>query len=193
MSKKKILSIFVVVLACLLCSALVLVISRLYEKGISENCYEKFEIEEQMLFDEPEIIEQYGEPIEIAVGTRGTIADSIAASRDLNGYEYIDASLLLDNGKHIKVALTFDQESKKEVFPASEILPHSTEKYIIVFDINKVKSSQSVLEKYIQSRERYYSRVKNSRTAAVIISLAISIAICGTCCVVSVRKSKEDK
>lgn len=65
-----------------------------------------------MLFDEPEIIEQYGEPIEIAVGTRGTIADSIAASGDLNGYEYIDASLLLENGKHIKVALTFDQESK---------------------------------------------------------------------------------
>ena len=60
MSKKKILSIFVVVLACLLCSALVLVISRLYEKGISENCYEKFEIEEQMLFDEPEIIRQGG-------------------------------------------------------------------------------------------------------------------------------------
>lgn len=190
---RRIINIVVVVFACLLCTSLVVLFGRQYEKGIVENYYRKIEIAEEMIFDEPEIIEEYGEPIEILVGTRGTITDSIAYSGDLNGYDYIDATLSLDNGKYIRVAISFDYGIQKEIRPASEILSHPTEKYIIVFDISKIKLSQSVMEEYKLSRERYYSRVQKVRVISVVTCVVLYAIIGGTFCLVSKSKAKDDQ
>ena len=172
---KKIIIISTIIVA--FCSLLGFCVGNYCSTWIVEYCKKDTVIAEEMVFDEPEIIEQYGGKLVIKEGTRCRVYDAIAYTRDLNGYEYIDADLILGNSRSIKVAISFEHGSEKTVYPATEIFPHSTDDYIIVFDVGKLESSQEVLEKYKQTYKRYNSRVNGARIIGIAIGAGIAMAI----------------
>lgn len=144
---------------------------------IVEYCKYDAVTAEEMVFDEPEIIEQYGRKLVIKEGTRCRVYDAIAYTGDLNGYEYIDADLILGNSRSIKVAISFEHGPEKAVYPATDIFPHSLDDYIIVFDVGKLESSQVVLDEYKQTYKSYYSRVNGAKIKGISIGAGIALAI----------------
>ncbi|WP_034448977.1 hypothetical protein [Butyrivibrio sp. AE2032] len=166
-----------------------------YAKGFSGHFDKDIIISETLVFDEPEIIEQYGHAVVIEAGSHGSISDLITSSGDINGYDYIGTSILLENGDYIKAVISFDGKTEKQVVKATDIYPHSTDKYIIVFDISKIESSQTVLDGYKESREQYYSSVRKARIDGMIIGVSSSVIIMS--CIGSViyfgKKRKESE
>lgn len=148
-------------------------------------------LNETVVFDEPEIVDQFGQVLTLNAGMRGTISDSIHYyGIQRTGYEYIETELYPDDGKNISVLLTFDQGYEKAVLPSEDIVHSTHDKYVLIIDISKIEDAETILEGYKESRERYYSSVKNTIISGAVIGL--SVIVLGTVVIIYCCHKKTD-
>ena len=96
-------------------------------------------------------------------GTQGKIWDKIDYWGDSLGYDYIDASFVLENGSTIYIPVSINPVEDEIRKPS--------------IGINKIASFQTILSEYAQSRERYHSRVKISYIVGIIVGAAASLTL----------------
>lgn len=138
--------------------------SKLYEKYWVFEVYKKeITIAEEITFDDEEFIKRNGEPLVMVSGTHGKMWDKIDYWGDSLGYDYIDASFVLENGSTIYVPVSINPEAEEMWKPS--------------ININKITSFQSILSEYAQSRERYHSRVRISNVVGIIVGAVVSLAL----------------
>lgn len=138
--------------------------SRLYEKYWVYEVYKKeITLAENITLDNEDYIMQNGEPLVLLSGTQGKMWDKIDYWGDSLGYDYIDASFVLENGSTIYIPVSINPVEDEIRKPS--------------IGINKIASFQTILSEYAQSRERYHSRVKISYIVGIIVGAAASLTL----------------
>ena len=143
----------------------------LISKTIEQNhIYEIYRtsivLAEDVILDDKNTIDQFGETVILTKGMRGRVSDKIDHYSDQNGYENITVDFQLDDTKTLRALIAIEN--------SNEIWDYPT------IGIDKFESSQKIITEYQQSRNKYYSRVQNSRTVSVMISVAVSLVLCGS-------------
>ena len=175
----------------LLSAASSYVASYIFGRNIVENYFQDITIVEDIIIDDQELVDLYGEggPIVISSGLHGRIEDSIASiGGDTKGYEYINAYIYDVNGKSLNVAISIDPEVNKDVMvvesgahsiSSNSGLDNSKVRIVYpVIGISKLDSYQRILSEYKQSREAYYSEIRASRIKGVVTGIATSLILC---------------
>lgn len=138
--------------------------SRLYEKYWVYEVYKKeITLAENITLDNEDYIMPNGEPLVLPSGTQGKMWDKIDYWGDSLGYDYIDASFVLENGSTIYIPVSINPVEDEIRKPS--------------IGINNIASFQTILSEYAQSRERYHSRVKISYIVGIIVGAAASLTL----------------
>ena len=152
--------------------SIVYTLSRLNK--IAEPYRKEIALNETVVFDEPEVVDQFGQVLTLNAGMRGTISDSIYYyGIQRTGYEYIETELYPDDGKNIPVLLTFDQGYEKAVLPSEDIVHSTHDEFVIIIDIGKIEDAETILAGYKESRERYYSSVRNTKISGAVVGISV--------------------
>ena len=105
------------------------------------------------------------DPVVLNEGRIGHICDEVNSVKgDEAGEEYINAKFDLDNGDYIEVCISTDIKSDNRLS-------------VPVIDINSIESSQTILNEYKQSRERYHTKAKNMQIVGTAIVVVLLLAI----------------
>lgn len=134
----------------------------IYFSHFSEKYEKKITLAEDIILDDELTVFLYGNPVILNKGDKGYIHDEInSVLGDEAGEAYIDARFSIGDGDSITVFISTDIESDNP--PSAPVV-----------DIDSIESSQTILNEYKQSRERYYTKVRNTQilgTAIIMVSL----------------------
>ena len=120
---------------------------------------------EDVIIDNQHVINEYGKAIILTQGMRGSVYKPIDYYSDQNGYENITADFKIDDTRIITVLIAIDNSNEVWNYPT--------------IGIDKIESSHIFVSEYKQLRDRYHSRVQNAQTIGVVISVVISLFLCG--------------
>ena len=175
--KRKVTLIIRMIIWVIVVFAISIICARGKLNGIAEEYTAKIVLKETIVFDEPEVVNKYGHDLTLNAGMRGTISDSIHYyGIQRTECEYIETELHQEDGSNIPVLLTFDQGYEKAVLPSEDIVHATHDKYVLVIDISKIEDAENILSGYKETREKYYTSIRNTIIASAIISLSITIA-----------------
>lgn len=159
------------------------IVSRLHDPWISGIYYKRIILSEDVVFEQPEAIDYYGDIVIIPAGTQGNISDSVSLYGDTKGYDLINVHLAEVNGKSYDVALSFDNETDTRI----------NEARTLIFDIGYIESSEIILSEYKNSREVYFAQVRNSRVICQIVGLSVSGILSIVFFIIYVELKKQNK
>lgn len=142
--------------------------------NISDSYFNEFYLADNVVFNESEIVDFYGEPLFFSVGEKGYIVETIDIGKR-NNSESINAHMTSSNGKVVNCAITYDLNVEKTI-EVSNTGPYSV---LVVFGPNKIESYDAVINEYAQACDAYNSRVNKTRIYSIVICFCISILICG--------------
>jgi len=176
-------------------------------KSITEGYKTVITMKETVVFDDPNIVKQYGGPVTLEAGTAGEIFDVIDWYTEEHEHKHIKASFTLDEGEKFNVILGYEMESGKDTNVSIDTysgtinaLDDESEQYTFeaatpVLNINKINDSQKIASEFKQTRERYYQRVKQTIKDGSIIGAVVALAMVAVIWVVklTVRKEKVGK
>ena len=120
---------------------------------------------EDVIIDNQHVINEYGKAIILTKGMRGSVFKPIDDYSDQNGYENITADFKIDDTRIITVLIAIDDPNEVWNYPT--------------IGIDKIESSQLFISEYKQTRDRYHSRVQKAQTIGAVISVVISLFLCG--------------
>ena len=136
-----------------------------YFSYISESYDREITLAEEIVLDDELTLFFHDNPVVLKKGDKGHIHDEVNSQLgDEVGEAYINARFSTNDGDYISVSISTDIESDDS--PAGTVI-----------DINKLESSQTILEEYKQSRERYHTKVRNSQITVTAIFVAIAVVI----------------
>lgn len=158
-----------------------------YEHFISETYFKEFTLVNDVVFDEPEIVDFYGGPLTFPAGTKGSISESVSGGVEIKGYEYINIHIHSENGTGVDAAISIDPDSEKGIYT----LEGDIYGVVVVFSLKDIEDSQTILAEYEELHERYYSRVKAARKASLIASVAVSLVLSGVVYLVNANRIKK--
>jgi len=176
-------------------------------KSITEGYKTVITMKETVVFDDPNIVKQYGGPVTLEAGTAGEIFYVIDWYTEEHEHKHIKASFTLDEGEKFNVILGYEMESGKDTNVSIDTysgtinaLDDESEQYTFeaatpVLNINKINDSQKIASEFKQTRERYYQRVKQTIKDGSIIGAVVALAMVAVIWVVklTVRKEKVGK
>lgn len=140
---------------------------RLHELSISETCNREIVLSKDVVFNQSETTELYGDSVILPAGTTGVIADSIDYSGDTKGYDLINVHLARVDEQSYDVAISFDQVTDTKM----------NEDRTLIFDISYIESAETILSEYKNSREKYYTRIRNARLCGAVVGLSFSVLL----------------
>lgn len=143
------------------------------EHWISETYFKDFKLANDVVFDEPEIVEFYGGPIRFPAGTRGSVSESITGGIDVKGNEYINVHIMAESGTVVEAAISADPNAEKSIYT----LDGDIYGVVAVFSLNDIEDFETILTEYKELHERYYSRAKTARTVSFVTSVAVSLIL----------------
>ena len=157
------------------------------EHWISETYFKDFTLANDVVFDEPEIVELYGGPIMFPAGTKGRISESIADGIEVKGYEFINVHITADSDTAVDAAISVDPDAEKSIY----IIDGNIRGVVAVFSPNDIEDHETILAEYKAMHEKYYSRAKASRTASIVASVAVSLVLSCVICLVNANRIKK--
>ena len=186
MSKKALVIITVIILIIVIPTGMF--ITRMNTYGISEIYYKKFTLTEDIVFDDPQVIELIGEPITLEAGTQGVIVDAIDDGGDTRGYEYISARYDIGGKGLCSVVISIDSETETS---AHVITDSNVTDILLVINISKIESGQTIIPEYLQTRENYHTRVRNEWIKGTAITVTVAAALVAATCLTYKRRNKR--
>lgn len=162
-------------------------VTKMNTDGISEIYYKEITLTEDIVLDDQQFIEFYGNPITLAAGMKGQIVDVVDCNGDTKGYEYINTRFNMSDGFIISVAISIDPEAETTVIKTFD---SNVTDILVVFSINKVESYQNILSEYLQTRENYHKRVRNEWIKGTVITITVAAAAVAAACFVNKRIHK---
>lgn len=144
-----------------------------FERFISETYFKEFTLANDVVFDEPEIVDFYGGPLKYPAGMKGSIVESISGGVEVKGHEYINIHIRSENGTGADAAISIDPDSEKGAYA----LKGDIYGVVAVFSLNDIEDSETILTEYKELHERYYSRAKTARTVSLVTSVAVSLIL----------------
>lgn len=177
MSKKALVIITVIILIIVIPTGMF--ITRMNTYGISEIYYKKFTLTEDIVFDDPQVIELIGEPEILEAGTQGVIVDAIDYVGDTRGYEYISARYDIGGKGLCSVVISIDPETETS---AHVITDSNVTDILLVINISKIESGQTIIPEYLQTRENYHTRVRNEWIKGTVITVTVAAALVAAAC-----------
>ena len=140
----------------------------IYFSNIRESYDREITLAEDIILDDELTVFLYGNPVILNKGDKGYIHDEInSVLGDEAGEAYIDARFSIGDGDSITVFISTDIESDNP--PSAPVV-----------DIDSIESSQTIINEYKQSRERYYTKVRNTQilgTALVVVIILVISAV----------------
>lgn len=177
-------------------------------KSITEGYKTGITLKETVVLDNERIIAQYGEPVTLEAGTEGEISDVIDQYTEKHEYKHIRASFPLDEGEKISVILGYEMESGKDtdiivdtydarinILDDEKDQGNTFEVATPVININKINDSQKIASEFLQTREKYYQAVKQTRIKGSVLGAIAALAMVAVIWLVKliVRKEKVGK
>ena len=186
MSKKALVIITVIILIIVIPTGLF--ITRMNTYGISEIYYKEFTLTEDIVFDDPQVIELIGEPVTLEAGMQGVIVDAIDYGGDTKGHEFINTRCGIGDGGLYSIVISIDPEAETH----AQIIKNSNATYILlVINISKIESGQTIIPEYLQTRENYHTRVRNEWIKGAAITVTIAAALVAAACFTYKRTNKR--
>ena len=186
MSKKALVIITVIILIIVIPTGLF--ITRMNTYGISEIYYKEFTLTEDIVFDDPQVIELIGEPVTLEAGMQGVIVDAIDYGGDTKGHEYINTRCGIGDGGLYSIVISIDPEAESH----AQINKDSNTTYILlVINISKIESGQTIIPEYLQTRENYHTRVRNEWIKGSAITVTVAVALVAAACLTYKRMHKR--
>ena len=186
MSKKALVIITVIILIIVIPTGLF--ITRMNMYGISEIYYKEFTLTEDIVFDDPQVIELIGEPVTLEAGTQGVIVDAIDYGGDTRGYEYISAHYSIGGKGLCSVVISIDPEAETR---AHVITDSNVTDILLIINISKIESGQTIIPEYLQTRENYHTRVRNEWIKGTAITVTVAAALVAATCLTYKRRNKR--
>lgn len=166
-----------VLIICIILVALSVPLGMLWgkyrEDWIAETYFKEFKLTRDVVFDESEIVDFYGEPLKFPAGTKGSIVEGITGGIEVKGYEYINIHITAENGKGVDAAISIDPDSEKGIYT----LKGDIYGVVAVFSLNDIEDHETILAEYKDMHERYYAEAKATRKASVVCFVAISLVL----------------
>ncbi len=186
MSKKALVIITVIILIIVIPTGLF--ITRMNTYGISEIYYKEFTLTEDIVFDDPQVIELIGEPVTLEAGTQGVIVDAIDDGGDTRGYEYISAHYSIGGKGLCSVVISIDPEAETR---AHVITDSNVTDILLIINISKIESGQTIIPEYLQTRENYHTRARNEWIKGTVITVTVAAALVAAACLTYKRMNKR--
>lgn len=176
-------------------------------KGITEGYKTRITLKETVVFDDQDIVDQYGGPVTLEAGTAGEIYEILDWYIVKHQYKHIQASFPTDAGR-LNVILGYEMEdgadtdANVEIYNASiNVLDEEKEQgktfqvATPVININKINDSQKIVSGFKQMYERYYQRVNQTWIKGGIIGAICAFVMVSAVWLIKllVRKEKAVK
>lgn len=177
-------------------------------KSITEGYKTGITLKETVVLDNERIIAQYGEPVVLEAGTEGEISDVIDQYAEKHEYKHIRASFPLGEGEKISVILGYEMDSGKDtdiivdtydarinILDDKKDQGNTFEVATPVININKINDSQKIASEFLQTREKYYQAVKQTKVKGSVLGAIAALAMAAVVWLVKliVRKEKVGK
>lgn len=135
--------------------------THIYTRSIVEVYCKKIILSEDIVFDDKSTLNHYGKTIKLNAGTTGEIRDMVNYRGDEVGYDFIRADFVLEDGTMILAVIPIDSNGENNSSS-------------LIIDADKIENGHTIIYEYIQSRESYYSRKKNTYIIGLLIGIASS-------------------
>lgn len=163
-----------------------LIISNQYVRyQFSEVFTKEFTLAENVVFDESEVVDFYGDKLEFSVGSTGKIVEHISNREAIKGNHYINVHITADNSQIAEAAISTDSVEKK-------IIVYDSDYYgvAVVFEPKNIDSYQTIMDDYFLAVNRYESDVRLVHITTVVICFIVSIILSVCICMIYKKKNK---
>ena len=163
-NKKRIL--FVVLIVLLFAESIPFgnICAKAYVKNGLFQIYKKeIVLANEVIIDDQQTVDKYGGSLVLPSGISGYISDKIDYWGDERGYDFIDASLTLNDGNIIDIAIALN---------AGSICPS-----VPTIDITNVEDYNTIKEEYKLSRETYFSSINKANICGLVLGALIPLIL----------------
>lgn len=169
--RKKILLVVLIILFLIESIPFGLICSKVYVKyGLFQIYRKEITLANEVIFDDQKTIDKYGEPVVLQSGINGYISDKVDYWGDERGYDFIDASLTLNNGDIFDIAIALNAGSLYPLAPT--------------IDISNFEDANIIQMEYKLSRESYFSKVNSANELGLILGAVISLILSFLVCLI---------